>query len=503
MVSKITSGHSIRGALNYNENKVKEGKAELIVATNYHKDADKLSFHEKLARLEHQANLNERVEHKCIHISINLDPSENFSNEFFKQLASEYMEMIGLSEQPYLLYRHYDAAHPHIHIVTTAILPDGKQKNLHNLGRKESFSACRELERRHHLVVADKKQRKILHMVKPVEISPVVYGVHETKAAIAKVLHAVLGHYNFSTLAELNAVLKQYNIVADPGGAGSRMEKFRGLVYSVINSEEEKIGVPIKSSKFHFKAKLVDLEELFIKGEQKKKKLRAEVKADVRAVLQTSNDKNDFIDKLAQRQIKAAFRENAQGLIYGVTFIDSVRGCVFKGSDLSDELSCKQILDRLDRPYLQQLKDYHFNKQLSAGIINETDFTTGFPNVITEWASKGLLISTSNDEKGEFKMGHINTSIASYCPAPKKISNYLLANGMTMEKTNGFRKAVDKVQSKLHIDFKKGIPSLMPPIPIHILFPLIAPLFEPTDYDPVDGHWLRESRKKRKRQRPS
>ena len=31
------------------------------------------------------------------------------------------MEQIGFGDQPYLVYQHNDAGHPHIHIVTTRI----------------------------------------------------------------------------------------------------------------------------------------------------------------------------------------------------------------------------------------------------------------------------------------------------------------------------------------------------------------------------------------------
>src|ERR1700753_3257679 len=79
MVAKIASGKSFNGALSYNENKVAEGKATLLMAINYPKDAEELSFQEKLNRLNKQADLNQRIEHKCVHISLNFDPTEHFS----------------------------------------------------------------------------------------------------------------------------------------------------------------------------------------------------------------------------------------------------------------------------------------------------------------------------------------------------------------------------------------------------------------------------------------
>ncbi len=42
MVAVIKTGHSIHGLLNYNENKVKEGEADCISASNYPIDAKKI-----------------------------------------------------------------------------------------------------------------------------------------------------------------------------------------------------------------------------------------------------------------------------------------------------------------------------------------------------------------------------------------------------------------------------------------------------------------------------
>jgi uncharacterized protein YijF (DUF1287 family) len=48
------------------------------------------------------------------------------------------MEKIGFGEQPYLIYKHEDAGHPHIHIVSTTIKADGSRINTHNIGRNQS-----------------------------------------------------------------------------------------------------------------------------------------------------------------------------------------------------------------------------------------------------------------------------------------------------------------------------------------------------------------------------
>ncbi len=78
MVAVIKTGHSIHRILNYNENKVKEGKAECISAVNYPMDMEKLLLNHKLNRLLKQAELNENVTRNSVHISLNFDPKEHF-----------------------------------------------------------------------------------------------------------------------------------------------------------------------------------------------------------------------------------------------------------------------------------------------------------------------------------------------------------------------------------------------------------------------------------------
>ena len=60
MVAKIISGKSLIGALNYNENKLRNDKAQLIEASGYFKDMEDLNFYDKLLRLTDLASRNEK-----------------------------------------------------------------------------------------------------------------------------------------------------------------------------------------------------------------------------------------------------------------------------------------------------------------------------------------------------------------------------------------------------------------------------------------------------------
>ena len=64
---------SIAKALNYNEQKLKQGQAECLQAFNFMKDVDKLNFYDKLGHFERLTSMNERTTENTVHISLKSD----------------------------------------------------------------------------------------------------------------------------------------------------------------------------------------------------------------------------------------------------------------------------------------------------------------------------------------------------------------------------------------------------------------------------------------------
>ncbi len=76
--------------------------------------------------------------------------------------------------------------------------------------------------------------------------------------------------YKYSSLAELNAVLQLYNVLADRGEKGSRIYESGGLVYYVLDEKGKKISAPIKASAFYMKPTLKNLQDKFNENEKLK-----------------------------------------------------------------------------------------------------------------------------------------------------------------------------------------------------------------------------------------
>ena len=357
MVVRIVSGKSIRGLLNYNERKVYAGQAELLMASRFGAELDDLGFNQKLNRFEHLTDLNSRVKTNALHIMLNFAPEENPPGERLQQIAAAYMERIGFGDQPYLVYRHHDAAHSHLHIVTTNIKPDSKRIAVHNLGRTLSEQTRKGLEQEFGLVKADGRQLKNILGIKAAEPEPAAYGKTPTKRAIASVVTAVTQTYKFTSLAELNAVLQQFNVMADRGAVGSAMYERQGLVYCLLDKTCQRIGIPIKASSLPYQPTLKSLEKQYAGNKQKREPKKELLQKTIDQVFGKYHrlSKGTFIKELAKRQVKVVFRQNEAALTYGVTFVDNRNKTVFNGSDLGKIYSAKSLLERLNTT--DQLKE--------------------------------------------------------------------------------------------------------------------------------------------------
>ena len=357
MVAVIKTGHSISRILNYNENKVKEGSASAIYAANYPMDIEQLTFENKLRRLKNQAALNENVTRNSVHISLNFDPSESLSTSMLAQIADTYMDKIGYGQQPYLVYQHFDSGHPHIHIVSVKVKEDGSRIDMQNIGRNQSEQARKEIEKNFNLVKASVKEQQA-STLKPVNIQRVQYGRSETKRAITNVLELVVNGYRFTSLPELNAVLQQYNVYADKGTENSRIFIHLGLVYRILNEAGEKVGVPIKASDIFNKPTLSFLESRYEQNEKQRQQYKSRLTNTIDQTLlkHPSSSLIDLLINLKSQGVRAVLRQNKDGLIYGITYVDHRTKCVFNGSDLGKEYSARRIQERCQQPIEKSLQ---------------------------------------------------------------------------------------------------------------------------------------------------
>lgn len=351
MVASITTPHSIKRALNYNEKKVEQGKAQLLHAGNFLQIPEEMSFYDKLNRFEKQMELNQRAQTKTLHVSLNFHPNDTnkLTKEKLIELADDYMRRIGFGSQPYLVYQHNDAGHPHLHIVSTTIQDNGKRINTHDLGRNISAPVTRQMEQENGLTPALKQNRKLeQHHERAASTSKVEYGKSETRRSITNVLDVVIDRYKYTSLAELNAVLQLYNVLADRGTEDSRTYKNNGLQYRILDANGQKTGVPIKASLFYNKPILNYLEQKFKENELKRKPDAKRLKNAIDfTLLKKPPSMSELLKLLEKERISVAVRRSQTGGVYGLTFIDHQTKAVFNGGDIGKEYAAKHMLERL------------------------------------------------------------------------------------------------------------------------------------------------------------
>ena len=342
----------MKRALNYNEKKVQQGKAEMIHAGNVLQLPEEMSFHNKLERLEKQMELNHRAEGtKVIHISINFPPEDlpKLDHDNIKNMVDDYMKKMGFGDQPYYVYQHHDSGHPHVHVLSTTIRSDGTRIPTHNLGKDISKPTTEELEKKYGLTKADNGQGQKQHeQILKIDPQKIEAGKVETKRAITNVLDHVIDHYKYTSLPELNSILRNYNLKADRGQPGSRIYNNRGLTYTVLNENGEPATKPIKASAIYSKPTLDKIEEKGKQNELNRDKEQRQLKTAIVWAMQKNPKSLEELAKALQKEgITVQVSRSKDGRIFGMTYVDHQNKSVFKGSDLGKEYSAKGMQDRM------------------------------------------------------------------------------------------------------------------------------------------------------------
>lgn len=349
MVAKINYGSSLFGALAYNGEKVNEGVAKILETNKVFSPAD--GTHDISACMQDfMAYMPSHVLTKkpVIHISLNPHPDDSLTDEQFSAIAWEYIEKMGYANQPFIVYKHEDIDRHHLHIVTLAVDERGKKINDGN-NFYTSTRILKELEQKYGLIPAQmRKEKEVFRLQK------VCYGDGENlKKQLASVIKPAAKFYHCPSFKEYRALLSTYNICVEEVKGEIRGKTYMGLLYFATDDKGNKVGKVFKSSLFGKSVGYEALQNRFkaSKEKLKEKHLAPKTKAIVAGALKRSATREDFRGNLHHRGIDVIFRENEEGRLYGVTFIDHNNGCVINGSRLGKELSANAIAEWFDRPH--------------------------------------------------------------------------------------------------------------------------------------------------------
>lgn len=176
MIAKIVTGKSFGGAVRYLMEK--SGHARIIDSdgvelSNIRSLIGSFNFQRK-ARPEKA----EVVGH--ISLSFHKDDTPRLTDGFMAGLAREYMQRMGITDTQYIVVRHTDTEHPHLHILYNRVKYDTKLVRSHN-ERIRSVAVCKAMKQKYGLTFSEGKENvKIERLHDPDKVKYRIYEAVKT-----------------------------------------------------------------------------------------------------------------------------------------------------------------------------------------------------------------------------------------------------------------------------------------------------------------------------------
>lgn len=143
MIANIVKGNGFRGALDYNLAEKKD--AEILDKNMIGENARDLAKEFSVSRQK-----NPKLKNPVFHTSLSFHESDKLDNEKMKEITRDYMKEMGFSNTQYVVIKHNDTKHQHLHIVASRIDENGKSIKDGN-DRRNSVKIERKLEKKYGL----------------------------------------------------------------------------------------------------------------------------------------------------------------------------------------------------------------------------------------------------------------------------------------------------------------------------------------------------------------
>lgn len=145
MIAKQIKGKDFYGVLAYNQKKVDKGFGA-VLDSNINKGAVVMQTKEFNLIRQLRPNLSKAV----YHVSLSLAYDDNLSDQQFSELGRDYLKAMGFLDNQYIIYKHTDQEHAHIHIVANRVMFSGDVVSDSN-DFKRSEAVVRVLEKQYKI----------------------------------------------------------------------------------------------------------------------------------------------------------------------------------------------------------------------------------------------------------------------------------------------------------------------------------------------------------------
>ena len=350
MVAKISSNTSLFATLLYNKNKIDKEKAKQLSSKNvYEKTDGSFSMQTTIKSFEPYLIANKRTEKPIFHVSLNPSPKDTLADEQCKDIADRYMEDMGYGNQPYVVFKHTDIDRVHLHLVSIRVDETGKKLDS-NFENMRSMKICRQIEKDFNLYPATKQEQQAYSI--PTK-KPLNYKEGNVKQQVGNIVKAILNNYKFQSVGEFRTLLEKMNVSVEEVKGLRNGKPYHGLVYTALTNDsitmkKEKVGTPFKSSLFGKSINLQTLEKHFEKSKQliQNRKTKEYLKPILTEAIRLSQSMDELRLLLKEKNIEPIFRQNEEGRIYGVSFIDYQNKTILNGSRLGKEFSANAFYEK-------------------------------------------------------------------------------------------------------------------------------------------------------------
>ena len=315
MIATILPSSANFHAVEYNERKVAQGKAELLEMTNfdYISSMETYTWEDLTTYLKDYTSRNTRIKRPQFHLAISCRDDE-FSQEELVAIAHRYLDEMGYGQpgQPLLIYGHHDTDNTHIHVITSRVDPHGKKIS-------DSMEKRRSLETIERIMGVNNDQ----------QISEAVSKAFEYNFSTAPQFMAILETMGYECYIEDdNIILKRNGVVQD-------------------------------------KVKTVLVESKCRKDTQDKKRI-AQLRAILKKYRDISTNRNDLQDVMKSKFGVNLVFLGSKDSPYGYLIVDHYTQTVFKGSDVVKVKELLQFQSKEERfrqidAFIDQMLDDNIN----------------------------------------------------------------------------------------------------------------------------------------------
>jgi len=315
MIAIQKIGRNFLGALNYNLKKLYHAdpkkRAELLESNFTSIDSRMIQQELRLVR-SLRPNLNRYV----YHTSLNFSKEDSLDNGELLAIAQDYLRESGYTNNQYLIFRHYDADHPHIHLLVNRITFDGDVVSDSN-NYKKSEAVLRKLEHQYNLITVEQSNRRTIESNSGIAVERGNNISAEPYIVKATSVNSVIS-------------LERHNTVSDEPDDYQSIEKCNDVSQRAPTKDE--LEMVTRTGKPSEKMLLQELMNKFLR--------------------QKNINLQDLIIRGEQAGIHFLFNQATTGRVTGITYFHN--GFKIKGQALGNRFKWAELLKKVD---YEQIRD--------------------------------------------------------------------------------------------------------------------------------------------------